>query len=116
MLGLPCAAYPLSYRQYAVAVLVGVLAVTALVAFRRLTHGVPYSRGAAAIAALVVLLFTVDAVGRTDIGRIGGARTVFETTGLILLAALAGTLAAFAASFVRLGLVRPKPEGTSTGT
>jgi hypothetical protein len=108
MLGLPCTAYPLLYRQYAVAAFVGVSAVIALVAFRRLTHAVPYARSAATIAALAALVLTVDAISRTEIGKTGATRTVAEQTGLILLAALAGAVAAFAASFVKLRLGRFK--------
>jgi hypothetical protein len=108
MLGYPGAAYPLLYRQYAVAALVGVSAAMALLAFRRLTHGVPYSRSAAAIAAGVALVLTVDATSRTAIGRVGATRTVVEQAGLLLLAALAGVLAAFAARFVKLGRTRSR--------
>ena len=108
MLGLPCTAYPLLYREYAVAALVGVSAVIALVAFRRLTHAIPYARSAATIAALVALVFSVEATGRTEIGKTGATRTVFEQAGLILLAAMAGAVAAFAASFVKLRLARFK--------
>ncbi len=108
MLGLPGTAYPLLYRQYAVAALVGVSAVIALVAFRRLTHALPYARSAATIAALVALVVTVDATSRTQIGQTGATRTVVEQAALILLDVMAGAVAAFAASFVNLRLGRFK--------
>jgi len=110
MLAVPGAAYPLFHRQHAVAALVGASAVIALVAFRRLTHVVAYSRSAATIAALVALVSAVQALGRTEIGKVGATRTAFEEAGLILLAGVAGALAAFAASFVKLGLVRSKTK------
>jgi hypothetical protein len=111
MLGVPSVAYPLSHGQYAVAALVGVTAITALIAFRRFTRTLPYSGTAATIAALVALVATVDALGRTDIGKTGAPRTVFEQAGLIFLTCIAGAAAAFAASFVRLARLRPKPQG-----
>ena len=101
MMGLAGAAYPLFYRQYAIAGLVGVSAVIALVAFRRVTHLVPYARSAAMFAAIAAFVLTQEALSRTEVGKVGATRTAFEQAGLILVDVMAAASAAFAASFVK---------------
>lgn len=107
MLGVPAFAYPLFYREFAVAALIGVGAATAVVAFWLLTRTPHYSRVAATIAALVALVVTVDALGGTDLGKTGTPRTALEQSGLLLVNWVAGLAAAFAASFVKLQFKRP---------
>ena len=102
MIGFPSGLYPLVHGYYAVGAVVSVSAIGAVLAFRRLTEAAPYSRTASVIAALAALVFTADALGRTEVGKPGGARSVSTQVGLILLTYLAGVLVAFAASFLRL--------------
>ena len=108
MLGFLLATYFLVHEQYAVTATVGLSAAIALAAFRRLTNAVPYSRRAAAVAAVAALVLATDALSHTEVGKTGATRTTVQQAGLTLLMGVAGGLAAFTGSFFRT-------SGTSRG-